>query len=179
MTGLPDPWVAYFAAYDVLTREAVLRAHPELRDALQRPETREMLLEWLAGDAAWAPENAGLLPPVLEFLRPGAAEPEAARVKPLLMHPDPQVRLGAFEFLLTLYFPDRNPEALLLLLSGMLMDESERVRSAGAAYAARAGAQGHLREFLARWLAMAPARGWAGTESHEMVARLLGAQGEG
>ncbi|HEY0017460.1 MAG TPA: hypothetical protein VGC13_14210 [Longimicrobium sp.] len=175
MIGLPEPLGAYLTAYDVLTRDAVLRAHAGLRDELQRPETRSTLLAWLASDDAWSPEGAGVLPAVLEFLRPAAVPSEAARVRPLLMHPDPPVRRGAFEFLLTLCFSGRNPEALLLLLGGMLMDEDETVRRTGADYASRAPADGELRDFLKRWLVLAPARGWTGSESYELVKRLLGA----
>lgn len=172
--SLPDGLMEYLSARDLLTREAALGRHPGLHEVLAEPETRRALLTWLSTDEPWDATAGDLAAQVLEYLHGAASEDDAAGVKPFLLHPDPQVRLRAYEFLLTLYFPDRNREAVFLLLTGMLSDESDMVRSAGAVYAERAGAGGELGGFLARWHALAPARGWEESESYELVGRLLG-----
>ncbi|HOU40207.1 MAG TPA: hypothetical protein PK829_02960, partial [Promineifilum sp.] len=83
------------------------------------------------------------------------------------------VRLAAYEFLLTLYYPDKNREALLQLLQNMLSDSEDAIRAAGARYADQADVAAELRSFLLRWQKTAPGQGWANTESFELVGRLL------
>jgi hypothetical protein len=170
---LSEGVLEYLDARDALTREAVFRRHPALRDAVGTPGLRSELVEWLGTDPPWQPEQAERTARAIDLVRSGEAEDDAPTIKPFLLHPAERVRLRAYEFLLGLYFPDRNPDAVFLLLTGMLSDESEMVRSSGAAYVARVGARDQLRPFLQRWLAMAAARGWQGSESHDLVTRLL------
>jgi hypothetical protein len=173
MTRLPDDLAQYFATGDELARASVVEQHPGLPAALGTAETRARLLDWLSDEEPWQEDRTEMLVQVLQFLRGTASEADAPRVKPFLLHPRDRVRLRAYEFLTALYFPDRNREALFLLLNGMLSDEGDDVRAAGAAYAQRAGAVPELRDFLTRWRALAPARGWTGTQSYELVTRLL------
>jgi hypothetical protein len=173
MTQLPTELIDYFSQDGGLGELEVLRRHPGVNQRVETPETRRTLLEWLAGDDPWSAGREGVLVHVLQFVRGRADAGEAPRVKPFLLHSEPRVRQAAYDFLLALYFPDRNPDAVFLLLTGMLSDESDAVRTAGALYAARTEATEALRGFLARWLALAPARGWSGTDSHAQVARLV------
>jgi hypothetical protein len=173
MTGLPDLLAEYFASGDALSRADVQRDHPELPELLAAPETRTVLLEWLAGEEPWDVRHAESVSGVLRFLRRQASDADAPRIKPFLLHPNPGVRLAAYEFLTALYYPDINHDALFLLLNGMLMDESDEVRRTGADLVQRVGAPPELRAFLTRWRAMAPARGWEGTASFELITRLL------
>ncbi len=106
-------------------------------------------------------------------MRSKAQESEAAAVKPFLMHPDSFVRLKAYEFLLTLYFPDRNREAMFLLFNGMLSDREDQIRAQAARYIQRANAVADLKDFLSRWLKQASRQGWETTESYELVEQLL------
>lgn len=173
---VPQGMLEYLAVADLLAREDVLRRNPELREFLGSQAARQGVSEWLASDGAWAGPSAAAVEGALDYLRQSAVPDDAAIVKPILLHPAERARLRAYEFLLGLYFPDRNPDAVFLLLTGMLSDESDMVRSAGAVYVERVGATGQLRTFLERWRNMAQARGWAGTESYEQVARLLAGQ---
>ena len=136
-------------------------------------EIRQAIVAWLSGDEAWQGEAEILAENCIEFLTPKAAADEAAVIKQFLLHANPHIRLRAHEFLLTLYFPDRNREALFMVLHAMLSDQSETIRREAAGYIQRAGAVVHLRPFLERWQAQARERGWAETESFELVARLL------
>jgi hypothetical protein len=173
MTRLPDLLAEYFASGDALSQADVQMQHPELPEVLGAPDTRTLLLEWLSGEEPWEPGHAERVIQVLRFLRSGASDADAPRVKPFLLHPNPGARLATYEFLTALYFPDGNRDALLLLLNGMLLDESDEVRRAGAGFVQRVGTTLELREFLTRWRALAPARGWTGTQSYELVTRLL------
>ncbi|RIK44206.1 MAG: hypothetical protein DCC55_03180 [Chloroflexi bacterium] len=152
-----------------------MQRHPDLNQSLRDPSTRAALLEWLASDAARDPAQSGTVANTLEFLRIGATPTEAMTIRPFLLHPDPFVRLRAYEFLLTLYFPDKNREAMLLLFHNMLTDRDEAVRSLAVSYIERANAVAELRGVLETWLQTARQQGWENTETLELVERLLAA----
>lgn len=170
---VPQGMLEYLTAADLLARDNVLRRHPGLRELLDSPSARQGLSEWLGSDEAWAGPSAAAVEGAIDYLRQSALPDGAAIMKPFVLHPSERVRLRAYEFLLGLYFPDRNPDAVFMLLAGMLSDESDMVRAAGAAYVQRVGATGELRPFLERWRNTAEARGWAATESYGLVAGLL------
>jgi hypothetical protein len=176
MEAIPPEVREYLSTKDALFRAHVVQRYPVLDQVLNSPATRKALLDWLASDAAWNPTISSFTSNCLEFLRVGAAEGEAQTVRAFLLHPDPYVRLRAYEFLLTLYFPDKNREAMLLLLQGMLSDNDDVVRAQAASYIERADAVSELKDFLQQWYKSAPLRGWARTESFELIERLLNKQ---
>ena len=173
MAEIPTEVKAYLATNDVLFREQLRQRYPNLEQLLGAPQTRKAILDWLASEEAWDDAAAQFVMRCLEFLQNGATEEEASTVKTFLMHPDAFVRLRAFEFLLALYFPDKNREAMFLLLHGMLFDPENAVRISGAEYIDRANAVAELREFLQRWSKVAASRGWENTDSYELVQQLL------
>jgi hypothetical protein len=83
------------------------------------------------------------------------------------------VRVRAYEFLLTLYFPDKNREAMITLLQNMILDNHDAVRVQGLRYIERADAVPDVLELLQRWRKIAMLRNWDKTESFEVVTRLL------
>lgn len=177
--SIPTVVTAYLSSEDKLRRAQLLADHPELGQLLEDPSTRTELVDWLRTDEADEPESAPLVAGVLMFLRTAAAAHEAAVIRPFTLHPDPIVRLRAYEILLTLYFPDRNPDALLLVLQSMLSDPHDGVRAQGARYVERAGAVAELAPFLTGWTRKAREREWDEGESAEVVDRLLAEREEG
>ena len=175
---IPDAVRSYLATEDALARAQLVADHPEIEAVLADDDTRRAILDWLSEAEAHRPENTSLVAGSLEFLRSGAGPQDAAAVRSYTLHPDSGVRLRAFELLLTLYFPDRNRDALLMVLQSMLTDADDLVRTAGARYVDRAGAAPELGAFLAGWTQEAPARDWHTGESAEVVDRLLTKQEE-
>ncbi len=173
MESFPDQVKEYLASDDALVRKQLFQREPGLQQTLADPETRAAILNWLADDQAWEPSVEGLIQNCLIFLQGDASVSEDKTVRSFLLHPNPYVRLRAYEFLLSLYFPDKNREALFLLLHGMLSDSDDAVRTQAARYIERAGAVEELSQFLERWYKTAPNLGWEGTESFELVGRLL------
>lgn len=173
MQAIPDEVREYLSTSDSLDRALVTQRYPDLQQTLNDPATRKAVLDWLASDKAWELALSSFTSNSLAFLRVGATQEEAQIVRGFLLHPDPGVRLSAYDFLLTLYFPDKNREAMFLLLHGMLSDNDDMVRAQAARYIERVDAVDELRNFLQRWYKEAPGRGWADTESFELVERLL------
>lgn len=167
----------YLAREDSLARAQLVSAHLEVKEQLGNPATRRAIIKWLAADEARRPEMTGLVAGSLGFLRAEAEPGEAMVVRPFTLHPEPIVRLRAFEFLLTLYFPDRNREALLMVLQSMLVDSHDAVRTQGVRYLERADAGAELGTFLAGWAREAPGKGWHTGESAELVEWLLAEDG--
>lgn len=174
MQDLSDEVKAYLASGDALVRAQLLQNYPQLRERLDSPDTIAKLLEWLSGNEPWLEANTALTINVLSFLRAHAKESDAAPLKALLLHPNALVRLRTYEYLLTLFFPDKNREALFMLFHGMLSDQSEQVRIEGVSYLERAHAVGELKPFLERWMKAAEERGLRNSESYERIERLLG-----
>ena len=166
----------YLSRKDSLFRAEVAQRYPHLEQTLNDPKTRTALLDWLASDAAWDPAVSGFTDNCLEFLRVGADAGESQIVRAFLLHTNPYIRLHTYDFLLTLYFPDRNREAMLLLFQSMLSDNDDMVRTQATSYIEHAGAVSELKDFLQQWHKSAPHRGWAGTESFELIERLLNKQ---
>jgi len=173
MQEIPAGVREYLASDDALIRAQLLHINPNLKQTLEDPQTRTAILNWLASDEAWDSALSGFVLNCLGFLRSGAAVSEDQIVRTFLLHPDPYVRLRAYEFLLTLYFPDRNREAMFLLLHGMLSDSADAVRAQAVRYIERANAVAELRGSLERWYKRAQNLGWTGTESFELVEHLL------
>jgi hypothetical protein len=173
MKHIPSELKQYLSSEDRLYRARVLEQYPGLQQILENPGTRELIVSWLSSDEAHDKPSAELAASSLKFLRPNARQDDAPVIRTFLLHADGYVRLRAYEFLLTLYFPDKNREAMLLLLHNMLSDSDDMVRSQGARYIERAGAASELAESLRRWQKNAVSQGWQGTESFELVEGLL------
>jgi hypothetical protein len=174
MAELPEAVKAYLTSHNILLREQVKQRYPNIDQVMADPETEKTILSWLVSQDAWAVSNAELVMRCLEFLQERASEQQAPIVKTFLLHTSAFVRLRAFEFLLMLYFPDKNREAMFLLLHTMLLDPDNTVRNSAAAYIERANAVPELRDFLQQWLRAAASRGWDKSESYERVQQLLG-----
>jgi HEAT repeat protein len=172
MQNIPAPVLQYLATKDSLIRAQIAAEHPDLQQILGNPATRSAILDWLRSEAAWEPSAASLVSNCLELLRGGSAE-ETPVVRPFVLHPDPFVRIGAFEVLLSLYYPDKNPHALLLVFQNMLSDNADNVRSLAAHYIETIQVTGELKEFLERWHKNARNVGWEATESFERIGRIL------
>lgn len=173
MLDIPIAVHEYLAVNDSLARAQLFQSHPDLKLVLADPRTRAAVLDWLGTEEAWEPSRSSFVANCLAFLRAGAQQDDEQVVRAFLLHEDPFVRLRAYELLLTLYYPEHNRNAMFLLLHGMLSDPDDRVRVSAAAYIQGVGAAGELKGFLQRWLKLAPERGWEGTESFEMVERLV------
>lgn len=174
MNALPENIQKYLTVWnDTLARSTLLEEQPELTGLMDEPSTRQTLLDWLAGSESLEPQNVLLTANSLQLLRPQAQSSDAPVVRKLLMHPEALVRLRTYEFLLTLYFPDKNPEALIMLLNSMLMDADDTIRTQGVRYIQRANAVAELHDFLVSWQQAATARGWLTSESYELVQQLL------
>ncbi len=173
MQQIPAEVREYLSTNDTLYRAQLSQRYPHLHDTLAAPTTQTAVLNWLTSDEAWDQSLSGFVVNCLMFLRSDATSEKAQIARNFLVHADPYVRLQAYEFLLTLYFPNNNPEALLMLLQTMLLDADDGVRAQAASYIERANAVSELRGFLNSWLKGAQSRGWAGAESFELVERLL------
>lgn len=173
MVELPEAVKAYLTSHNILLREQVKQRYPNIDQVMADPDTEKTILSWLESQVAWEEANAELVMRCLEFLQQRANERHAPVVKTFLLHSSSFVRLRAFEFLLMLYFPDKNREAMFLLLHTMLLDPDDTVRNSAAAYIERANAVPELRDFLQQWLRTAPTRGWENSESFERIQQLL------
>lgn len=173
MKNFSEELKAYFSSGDALSRAQLLQMHPQLQETLNSPELLTELLQWLSTNEPWDEANVSLTINVLGFLRAHSRESDASIIKVFLLHTNALVRLRVYEYLLTLYFPDKNREALFLLLQGMLSDHDEQVRAEAASYIQRADAVEYLRGFLERWIKTAADQGRGNTESFELIERLL------
>jgi hypothetical protein len=172
---VPEAVAMFLASDSALFRTQLRQEHPELDQQLAAADTRRAMLRWLQSDDR-TPDEPDLVASILGHIRAGADESEADTIRPLTLHPVPLVRLRAYEFLLTLYFPTENRPALLALLQTMLIDDDDAVRAAAARYVERSGAAANLDAYLRQWLGSAEGRGWSGTESHRLVVRLIGGE---
>ncbi len=173
MDNIPIEARAYLSTNDSIARAQLAQRYPDLTTTLTDPTVRAAVLAWLAGDDAWDEANTSFTLNALRYLRSAADPSEAQAIRPFLLHPQPNVRLAAYEFLLTLYYPNKNREALLQLLQNMLSDSEDMIRSAGARYADQVGIAAELHSFLLRWQKTAHDKGWVDSESYELVGRLL------
>lgn len=173
MQDLPTPVLQYLSTRDSMVRAQLNQQYPDLQQRLNDPSTRAEILKWLGSEAAWDPAALPLVLNSIEILVGGPLE-EAQVVRPFVLHPDPFVRIAAFEFLLGLYFPDKNPDALLMVFQNMLSDKSDKVRSLAAHYIENINVAGELKEFLERWYKNAKSLGWEATASFERIGRILG-----
>jgi hypothetical protein len=172
MQGVPKDVQEYLTAGDSLARKSVEEKHPNIRKKLESPETRAALLRYLASNEPWEEAHPGAVINALGVIQPGASASEAVHLRPLLMHPVGAVRLGAYDFLMAVYYPD-DRGSVLTLLQAMLLDADDSVRAQGAQYVKGIKGQPELGPFLERWLKLAVARGWSNQESFEMVQRLV------
>ncbi len=173
MQDVPAPVMQYLSTRDSLVRAQLAEQYPELQQQLNDPATRTAILKWLGSEAAWEPSALPIVLNSLERLIGGPVE-DAQVVRPFVLHPDSFVRIAAFEFLLSLYYPDKNPDALLMVFQNMLSDKSDKVRSLAAHYIENINIAGELREFLERWYKNAQNLELGATESFERIGRILG-----
>ncbi len=163
----------HLSAGDGLGKAAVAERYPDIQATLNNPKTRVAILNYLASDDAWKDSSTGFTMKCIEFLRSGATQQEAHLVRTFLLHADHYVRLRAYEFLMTFYFPDKNREAMFVLLQNMILDDHDAVRTQGARFIERANVGVEFRPFLKRWRKTAAGKGWEGKESVEIIDRLL------
>jgi hypothetical protein len=173
MQSIPAEVREYLASNDSLLRAELSRRYPDLNQTLNDPSTRSAVLAWLAGNEAWQDDLIHFTINCLKYLQGKASSDESQVVRSFLLHPNPHVRLAAYENLLTLYFPDKNPEALLQLLQNMFSDSDETIRVEAARYARQSGVVPELKGFLQRWRKLAVTQGWENFESVELVDQLL------
>ena len=173
MQDISDPLLRYLSTRNSFLRKEIVSEYPDLQKDLNDPVTRTAILNWLRTEAAWDPSQLALLLSCLEFLRGGPVE-ETVVVRPFLLHSDVFVRIAAYEFLMALYYPDKNPEALLMVFQNMLSDQDDKVRSLAAHYIETIDVTGELKEFLDRWHKNAEALGVKDTESFERIGNILG-----
>ena len=171
MQGVPIEVEEYLSAGDGLGQVSVEEAHPNVKQTLNAPETRRALLRYLAGDAPWETASSGLVIGTLTFVLAAAVPPEAPSVRPLLLHPVPEVRTRAYLFLVAAGRQDR--AEVVALLQSMLLDPDDMVRTTGVREIERTGTVAELRTLLERWMKLAHVRGWDEQESHELLGALL------
>lgn len=173
METIPKEVRAYLSTNDSLARAQLKQQVADLDEKLNAAETRTAVLNWLTTDDAWADTAVHFTMNCLSYLRGKASPDEAPTLRAFLLHPQPAVRRAAYECLLTLYYPDKNREALLQLLQNMLSDTDEAVRVEGARYVKQSGVAPDLKSFLQRWYKVAQDQGRSDSESVELVERLL------
>lgn len=173
MHDLPKEVVEYLSSDDSLGRAALSERNPQLDTVLHDPSTRKSLITWLGGDEPWEPESTEFTENTLGFILGFANAEDADIVRQFLLHSDPHIRLRASEYLLGLYFPDKNDDAMFLLLQNMIMDKDDMVRTMAVNYMERAKAIPKFEKFLRRWIKIAHTRGWKDTESFETVETVL------
>jgi hypothetical protein len=164
---------AYLSTDDDYYRASLLEQYPHLEQTMADPETRDAVIYWLSSDEAYEEPFTDLTLNALEYIRIGVSKDEIGIVRPLTLSSNPLIRLHAYEVLLTLYFPDKNKEAMFILLHGMLSDDSDIVSSQAVNYIERAGAVSELRGYLERWYQKAQDQGLDQMDSVELVERLL------
>ena len=170
MQGIPVEVQEYLSAGDGLGQVAVEEAHPNVKATLNAPQTRQALLRYLASDDPWATKSPGFAVNALTFVLSGATRAESGFVRPLVLHPQPEVRVRAYNFLVAVAAEDRS--ALIVLLQSMLLDSHDMVRSAGARHIARTQSGAELKTFLTRWMKVSAVHAEP-DESRELVERLL------
>src|SRR5258706_6947555 len=116
MQSIPAEVREYLASNDSLLRADLARRYRNLNETLNDPNTRSAVLAWLITNEAFDEASVHFTINCLKYLQGKASSDESQTVRTFLLHPSPHVRLAAYENLLTLYFPDKNPEALMQLL---------------------------------------------------------------
>ena len=173
MQSIPPEVMDYLSSNDSLLRAQLFQRYPNLQQTLDDPSTRNAVLGWLAGGEAWEEKMTHFTMNCLKYLRAKATADESQIIRSFLLHPDSHVRLAAYEHLLTLYYPDKNREALVQLLQNMFTDNEEALRVEAARYATQAGVGAELKGFLVQWRKLAEAKGLGLMPSTELVDRLL------
>jgi hypothetical protein len=171
MQAIPIEVREYLSTNDSLVRAQISQRYPNLSDILDSPSTRAAVLAWLGSNEAWEDSLIHFTINSLKYMQGKASTDESQTIRAFLLHPHPQVRLAAYENLLTLYFPDKNPEALMQLLQNMLSDNDEMLRVEAAHYVKQSGVAAELKGFLQRWRQMGVAP--ENSESRELVDGLL------
>ena len=161
----------YLTANDGLAQAAVKEKYPNLRQTLDAPETRAAIIRYLASREPWA-DKSGFTRNVLGFLQNGASEEEAASIRPLLRHPDPWVRLRTYEYLMAIYYPPRDHQAMSNLFQEMLDDSDEIVRVQAARWIKGLNMSSEMHDFLQRWVKLAVERKWDTQESFSLIQAL-------
>jgi hypothetical protein len=173
MQSIPAEVRDFLSTDDSLLRAQLFQHFPDLNQTLNDPSTRNAVLAWLAGSESWDEKMTHFTMNCLKYLRAKATASESQIVRSFLLHPDPHVRLAAYEHLLTLYYPDKNREALVQLLQNMFSDSDEALRVEAAGYAKQSGVGAELKNFLLQWRKLAEAKGLGFMPSTELVDQLL------
>jgi hypothetical protein len=173
MQEIPTEVREYLTAGDGLARKAVQAQHPDIKEKLQSPEMRVKLLQYLAGEEPWQDADPGLAINALGVVQTGAKAEETASIRPLLMHREGMVRLGAYQFLMAVYYPAGERGSMLTLFQAMLLDPEAMVRAQAAQFIRGLKMHAPLKPFLERWVKLAPARGWDKDDSFEVVRSML------
>jgi hypothetical protein len=170
---IPSDVREYLTAGDGLARKSVEAQHPDIRQKLQTPDTRAKLIRYLASDEPWQDPSPGMAVNTLGVLQAGAKQEEVPVIRPYLMHPQPQLRLRAYEFLMSVYYPAGERGSMLTLFQSMLLDSEDTIRMQGAQFIKGMKGQTELQPFLERWLKLAPQKGWDKTDSFGAVQNLV------
>jgi len=173
MQKIPAEVREYLTAGDGLARKAVQAEHPDIKQKLESPEVRAALLQYLGGEEPWQDPDPGFTINAFGVVQTGAKAEEAGSIRPLLMHREGRVRLGAYHFLMAIYYPAGERGSMLTLLQTMLLDPDAMVRAQGAQYIKGLKGQDEVKPFLERWVKLAPSKGWDHDDGFEAVRRLL------
>jgi hypothetical protein len=176
--AVPQEVLQYLSSEDGLFRADLVQQRPDVTAMLQDPTVRSELLRWLATPEARQEGMAGLTANSLAHVRTSIEAGDRARItelaEALSQHPNYLVRLRSYELLLTLSFPSKDQPRMEALLSSMLGDPHDIVRSQAVRQIARASDAGvNLQHLLRAWHQQAPERGLVGTESYELAQRAL------
>jgi hypothetical protein len=168
----------YLSATDPMSRAGVKTRYPGIENKMKEPRTHSDILTWLASEFPWKSEYASFAANCLSFLYSEASESERERLRPFLLHYDAQVRLKAYDYFVLTYFPDKNKQALLLLMESMLVDDDDRVRIAGIRYIERIGAEKEFINVFRAWQFLASLKAWQQSGSAELVAGIIQKYGQ-
>lgn len=126
--------VEYLTASDGLGAAAAEERHPGIRAQAESPEVRRQLMTYLQSKAALKPENTDFTLGALRVVQTRATANEAATFASLEKHPEPLVRLAAYESEYAGYFAQKESKAMRRLAERMLRDPDERIQTRGRDY---------------------------------------------
>jgi hypothetical protein len=163
----------YLTAGDGLAQAAVVEKYPNVQRTLRTPATRAAILRYLASDEPWKDPTPGFTINALAFLQGSASAKEAPTIHGLLRHPNPWVRLRAYEYMMGVYYPASDRAAMITLFEEMIMDTDEINRVQSARWIKGVNAAPEMSGFLQGWIKTAVKRKWDHQESFEIVQGLL------
>lgn len=169
---IPSEVRAYLSAGDGLGQASVREQHPDLDRVLNAPSTRSAIVAYLASEETLKDSDPGFAMNALAFLQSAANAQEAGSIHRLLRHPNPSIRARAAGYMMAVYYPVRDRNAMLSLFKETLNDSDETVRVQTARWIKGTDSAPLLEGFLENWTLLARKNKWDKTESFQIIQSL-------